>query len=336
MMRDANILKPMAAMQCNCSCCSYLVVAVELVKKSSTRTGGRLVFPGQHHQCECTILVLTQQTQRTDVQTFSESSRPSRKSTPVASTERQVRRTFQPLGSSPMQRIMWITISFTLAVIVIWFHPGAQCIVKVAPTSTPERGGPGLHSLVRRDTVAKLHPSAASKATDLRPGESITHRASRATRTEYAALGNIQLVDVGDSVPSLADFVKSQAELSEREHAPCVLAATLPDCPSCAALGYALLGAPSARHSKKLRLIRVNVEEFEEDLNKLGLQIQHVPLFALVDATGRVRTTLDTVDDLPYETTVEFLSVLSNFIQGRLGHSVGSPIQTQSHTSVDL
>jgi hypothetical protein len=160
-------------------------------------------------------------------------------------------------------------------------------------------------------------------------------QASRALRTEFASFGTVQLVDAGESLDDLGSFLEEQAQISTRQHEKCLLVATLPDCPSCAALGYALARASPARLLGETRLIRVNIEEFDQDLRQLGLPVEQVPAFALLDEHGKIVDTLDVVEWRSND-PVDFLPLLSNFIQRRLRRPVGGPVRRATPHAIEL
>ena len=160
-------------------------------------------------------------------------------------------------------------------------------------------------------------------------------QASRALRTEFASFGTVQLVDAGESLDDLGSFLKEQAQISARQHEKCLLVATLPDCPSCAALGYALARASPAQQLGEARLIRVNIEEFDQDLRQLGLPVEQVPAFALLDEHGKILDTLDAVEWRSND-PVDFLPLLSNFIQRRLRRPIGGPVRRATPHAIEL
>jgi hypothetical protein len=144
----------------------------------------------------------------------------------------------------------------------------------------------------------------------------------RSRQTEVISYGTIRLIDVGDDVQNLADFLALQANQARANDELCLIAAISPSCPSCAAIGYSLAEGTMGRALGSLTLIRVDVEEFDQDLRQVGLAATELPVFALISDTGRITQFVDS-SNWSSNSPAEFLSILSDFVQRRPIHHQG-------------
>lgn len=140
---------------------------------------------------------------------------------------------------------------------------------------------------------------------------------SRGRTAESGQFGSIALVDVGDDTQSLSSSLRDELSLSERQHERCVFVTIVPGCPSCAALGYAIASGTLERLTGKLRVVRIDLDEFESDVRALSLPIDRVPGFFLVDAAGQVRDFLD-ASEWDTNDPAKFAPIIAKFLDGRL------------------
>jgi hypothetical protein len=160
-------------------------------------------------------------------------------------------------------------------------------------------------------------------------------RVCRSRNTETRTFGAIRLIDVGDAVENLSDFLAVQAHRCAERHEKCLVAAFLPTCPSCSSMGYALATEQMGRFLGPLTLIRIDVEEFEQDLQELGFPTSQVPAFALLNATGKISDVLDS-DKWPSNDPAEFLPVLAEFIRASALHQRGGRHRAERSGLVNL
>ena len=111
-------------------------------------------------------------------------------------------------------------------------------------------------------------------------------RASRDRGTEVTAVGSITVADIG------GDF---EAELGKQHGAADAAAETLVlwivvrDCKPCDGVAAALPSATLQKALGKVRLVRVDRDEFQIELERLGVPTEKIPGFALLDTRDHVR-----------------------------------------------
>ena len=172
---------------------------------------------------------------------------------------------------------------------------------------------PQAQSSGSEPAITSSHENAQSTP----PTRPRPERRSSASATESGHFGNIELIDVGDSTPDFSDFVAEQAKAAHDSNQHCLLMTMLPKCPSCAAIGYAVEKGLLGRDLGRIRLIRLDLDEFEQEVRRLHLPIDRVPGFVLVDATGSVVDFLDG-GEWGANDPAEFAPIISAFVNGRL------------------
>ncbi|HEY4105444.1 MAG TPA: DUF4190 domain-containing protein [Polyangiaceae bacterium] len=111
-------------------------------------------------------------------------------------------------------------------------------------------------------------------------------RASRTLSTEVTSLGTITLADLG------GDFA---SELGKQRHAAdaageiLVLWIVARDCKPCDGVAASLTNAQMQKALGKARFVRVDRDQFEIELERLGIPIEKIPGFALLDGIDHVR-----------------------------------------------
>ena len=109
----------------------------------------------------------------------------------------------------------------------------------------------------------------------------------------------------------------------------------LPKCPSCAALGYALSRGVLTHKLGKIRILRLDLDEFEQEIRGMHLPIDRVPGFILVDGSGRISDFLD-AGEWNTNDPAEFAPILVQFVSGNL-HQRRYPFhQDPQSRSIDL
>jgi hypothetical protein len=80
-------------------------------------------------------------------------------------------------------------------------------------------------------------------------------------------------------------------------------------------VGYALANASLRDQLGKIRMIRLDLDEFEEDLRHFHLPVDRVPGFALVNRAGKI---VDYIDAGEWKTNnpAEFVPILRAFLRG--------------------
>jgi hypothetical protein len=140
---------------------------------------------------------------------------------------------------------------------------------------------------------------------------------------------------VGDEIESLPEFLATQAQGCAERHEKCLIAAFLPNCPSCSSIGYAVATEQMGRVLGAVTLIRIDVDEFEQDLQQLGVLTAQVPTFALLNATGKISDVLDS-DKWPSNDPAEFLPVLAEFMRAGALHQRGGRQPREQRSLVNL
>jgi len=84
-----------------------------------------------------------------------------------------------------------------------------------------------------------------------------------------------------------------------------------------------------------LTLIRVDVEEFDQDLRQIGLAATELPVFALLSDTGKVTQVIDS-SSWSSNSPAEFLSVLSDFVQRKPIHHRGGRHSAEKRVTLKL
>jgi hypothetical protein len=147
-----------------------------------------------------------------------------------------------------------------------------------APTSTAPPPPPAAPPLRAPISVPELSPPAPD------PAPAPTALATLPTLPPH--IGKISIVETADSDALERQLLTQLAETS-RSGERLVLWTVTPDCEPCAAVGRAL---PDARMQKALsgvRLVRTDASTYAPELARLGVPIESVPGFTLLDARAR-------------------------------------------------
>ena len=148
----------------------------------------------------------------------------------------------------------------------------------------------------------------AADAPDAGPEASPAH--SSAT-----SVGALTVVDVGSEVESLARELREQQRLAAARGERLLVQTTAPRCEPCAGVARSLPDPLLQRALDHIRLVRVDILVFAEDLD--GLRIAHdgVPGFFLLDADLRVTDAI-TGGEWDDDIAVNIAPVLSSFVRG--------------------
>jgi len=99
-----------------------------------------------------------------------------------------------------------------------------------------------------------------------------------------ARVGKIAIVEAAAGPDALESQLLAQLEASAKAGEQVVLWTVTPDCEPCAAVGRALPDARMQRALAKVRLVRADAASFPGELQRLGVPIESVPGFTLLDA----------------------------------------------------
>ena len=132
-------------------------------------------------------------------------------------------------------------------------------------------------------------PSAAPKAARP-PAKSGTKsppaRASREAGTRVTTLGAITVADItGD----LENELDAQRALTKAAGETLVLWLVVPSCKPCDGVSAALTSKEAQKSLAKVRLVRVDRDEFQPELERLGIPTEKIPGFALLDSRSHAR-----------------------------------------------
>ena len=146
--------------------------------------------------------------------------------------------------------------------------PVATAPVWAAPTPAPA-------------ATPKASPHAAKGS-----GKAPPARASREQGSQITSLGAISLADLSGDL---------EAELSKQRAAADAAGETLvlwlvvPSCKPCDGVAAALTSPAAQKALAKVRFVRVNRDEFQIELDQLGIPTEKIPGFALLDAHNHPR-----------------------------------------------
>jgi uncharacterized protein DUF4190 len=144
-----------------------------------------------------------------------------------------------------------------------------------ASRSVPTTAAPGWSA-----PSVTPHP-AKTNATPAPPA-----RASREGGSQVTTLGTITLADLsGDFETELVN----QRALAAAAGETLVLWLVVPSCKPCDGVAAALTSKEAQKALAKVRLVRVDRDDFQPELDRLGVPTEKIPGFALLDVRGHAR-----------------------------------------------
>jgi hypothetical protein len=139
-------------------------------------------------------------------------------------------------------------------------------------------------------TPAVTPPSWAPPTPSPHPAKGATRRpdarVSRDPATEVTSLGTITVADIGGDFE--AELAK-QHQLADGAGEMPVLWVVVADCKPCDGVAAALTSPQFQKALGKVRFLRVNRDEFQIELDRLGIPTEKIPGFALLDVQDHVR-----------------------------------------------
>ncbi len=147
------------------------------------------------------------------------------------------------------------------------------------PSSAPPRAPPVAVRPAPPALAAPTQPPAAA------PGAGATPRETTGLPSLPGVIGKLAVVDVSGQAlePLLLAQLKQGAKLGENV----VLWTVAPDCDPCAAVGKALVDARMQRALAGIRLVRADIASSRVELAQLGVPLDAIPGFTLLDARAR-------------------------------------------------
>jgi hypothetical protein len=134
--------------------------------------------------------------------------------------------------------------------------------------------------------------------------------------TRLSRVGNMSVVDVGTSAPSLSEELAKQRAEAAKTAETVVLMTTGDPCEPCRGVDTSLRDPLLQTALSKIRLVRVDVRIFREDLDALKVPNQAIPGFFLLSLDLTPRDGIDGGewdDDIP----VNIAPVLGAFVRGK-------------------
>ena len=212
----------------------------------------------------------------------------------------------EPSSVSSRTSVLWKYCNFPLIVAYVLYF-GCETTEQTQGGSVMSHPA-GIHQTPLKSTSS----SANSQVARTRPS-------SRARGTEVGNFGSAKLVDIGDDILQLRTRMLEERALAEQNNEGCLFVTIQAGCPNCAALAHTIASGALGRAAGRLRVVRIDLDEFEEEVRALNLPIDRVPGFILLDSSGQVEDFLDAGEwdtNDPSEST----PVLAKFLQGRLQH----------------
>jgi hypothetical protein len=167
------------------------------------------------------------------------------------------------------------------------------------------------------NAVTTLHASGRIAVPPQPPVRERHH--SRQQTGESGQFGLTTLVDVGDDTSNLSSTLKQELVRSRDHHERCLFMTMVSGCPSCASLGYAIYTGSLSRLAGKIRVVRIDLDEFESEARNLSLPIDRVPGFFLVGDSGKVQDFLD-ASEWDTNNPAEFAPIIAKFLDRSLEH----------------
>lgn len=135
------------------------------------------------------------------------------------------------------------------------------------------------------------------------------------TISTVATIGTITVIDVASGIASLSDELHAQRLAAAAHDQKLVVETIRGSCPPCEGVAEALGDARMQKALSGVRLVRIDRDQFHEDLQELKIPSDKVPSFFLLDSDLRV---LDAVagDEWDEDRPANIAPVLGPFIRG--------------------
>lgn len=131
--------------------------------------------------------------------------------------------------------------------------------------------------------TAPLVPPSPTPSTPASAGEKL----SRDPATVETVIGSLVVADIGVDEPTLTGAFRRQQRLATEQKQKLVVQTTSEECRPCLGVAAALRTQPMQKALAGVRLVRVDVREFAEELQALGLPSELIPAFFLLGADLR-------------------------------------------------
>ncbi|MEO7032831.1 MAG: DUF4190 domain-containing protein [Polyangiaceae bacterium] len=154
---------------------------------------------------------------------------------------------------------------------VVGFAVGIAYLVNEAP-KTARRSPPALTAPSWAPRVAAPRPAKPAA-----PGA----RSTRESGSQVTTLGTLTLADISDDFETELDKQRRAATASRET---LVLWLTVAGCKPCDGVAAALTSPIAQKTLAKVRFVRVDRDEFQVELERLGIPTEKIPGFVLLDA----------------------------------------------------
>ncbi|MEI9951452.1 MAG: DUF4190 domain-containing protein [Pseudomonadota bacterium] len=159
-------------------------------------------------------------------------------------------------------------------------------------------------------------PSVAPRAAKPPSKAAPPARASREAGTQITTLGDITLADISGDLETELD---KQRALAAAAGETLVLWMVVPRCKPCDGVAAALTSKEAQKALAKVRLVRVDRDDdFQPELERLGIPTEKIPGFALLDAHSHARDFIHG-GEWDADTSANIAPVLGKFVRGRYG-----------------
>lgn len=141
-------------------------------------------------------------------------------------------------------------------------------------------------------------------------------RASRESGTQVTELGTIRVADISGDFEAALEEQRARANAGSEV---LILWLVVPNCKPCDGVSAALSDAAAQKALARVRFARANRDEFQEELERLGIPTEKIPGFVLLDAQNHARDFIHGGEwdaDIP----ANILPVLGRFAHGAYKH----------------
>lgn len=140
-------------------------------------------------------------------------------------------------------------------------------------------------------------------------------RASRELGTRVTTLGEITVADLSSDFES---ELGAQRTLATAAGETLLVWLVVPNCKPCDGVSAALTSREAQKALSKVRLVRVDRDDFQPELERLGIPTEKIPGFALLDARGQVRDFIHG-GEWDADIAANIAPVLGKFVHGAYG-----------------
>ncbi|MEO8900596.1 MAG: DUF4190 domain-containing protein [Polyangiaceae bacterium] len=196
--------------------------------------------------------------------------------------------------------------TLNLCLTVIGFAVGIAYLANAAPKTA----GPSAPAVTA--------PAWAPLAAPPRPAKPATPaaRASRESGSQVTTLGTLTLADISDDFETELDKQRRAASAGGET---LVLWLTVTGCKPCDGVAAALTSPIAQKTLAKVRFVRVDRDEFQVELERLGIPTEKIPGFVLLDAHNHP---LDFIHGGEWDADIaaNIAPVLGKFVHGSYPH----------------